>query len=324
MMKYVKKSVQGKEEKDSVCVLIPFFNRIPLVLRAVQSAMEQTHKNTEILLIDDGSSESLEKLEEFIEGDSRVRIVRMGKNYGAAAARNEGFRQSNSDYVAFLDSDDFFLPEKLAKQIALMKKNNARISHTSYIRRYSGTDKYVNTSHINGTVMPAILKDCPIATPTVMIKRDLILERNLRFQEMFSIGEDVCLWIDVLSKENILGIPEAYTVVNVTEESSARSEAKQLEGMGNILSFVLSRRELSSYHREIRSLCLRYVDISRKVSQKASESESVENSRLRGPYPKSRVLRTIRSARQFGIKRTIQIGISKRLLRALRKLESII
>ena len=320
---YIEKAIKNEIERLLVSVIIPFFNRIPLVIRAVNSVMRQTHSNIEILLVDDGSTEDRRGLEQLIREDSRVRIIQMTKNRGPAAARNAGIQQSKGDFIAFLDSDDYFLPEKLAEQLISMKLNRARISHTSYIRHNRGNTQFVDTSSVDGSVVPAILRDCPIATPTVMIDRKLIVERPSFFPEMFRVGEDVCIWLDILRKERILGLQKAYTVVDVTEESSSRNTAKQLEGIANILGYVLSNQEYSGHHDEIASLCSRYIEMSGKLLQKKSELELHQMTRPGLEEHRSRVIRFIKSIKESGLQKTIYVTLARRLLRALKKLEEV-
>jgi len=101
---------------DRVSVIIPTFNRARLVERAVRSALAQTHANLEVLVIDDGSTDDTgERLARI--GDGRLRMLRQD-NAGVAAARNHGIGEAAGDYLTFLDSDDEWRPEKLARQVA--------------------------------------------------------------------------------------------------------------------------------------------------------------------------------------------------------------
>lgn len=103
-----------------VSVIIPTYNRPELVRRAIHSVMEQTFKDYEIVVVDDGSLEPVCVLENEFE---HLRVVRHEKNLGEASARNTGIRESRGEFIAFLDSDDSWLPEKLNIQVSLMINN---------------------------------------------------------------------------------------------------------------------------------------------------------------------------------------------------------
>jgi glycosyltransferase involved in cell wall biosynthesis len=107
-----------------ISVIIPTYNRADLLPRAVRSACGQTYRNLEILIVDDASSDNTEEIALGLEKeDARVRYIKREKNGGESAARNTGIRKSTGEYVAFLDSDDEWLPEKIEKQMKVFEKN---------------------------------------------------------------------------------------------------------------------------------------------------------------------------------------------------------
>ena len=116
----------------TVSVVIPFRNRIEWLGEAVQSVLDQTYDDFEVIVIDDGSDELEASQLGFKDG--RIRYVRQDHK-GRSTARNRGIGMSRGLFVAFLDSDDLFLPSKLERQVALMKENPiCLLSHTSYER----------------------------------------------------------------------------------------------------------------------------------------------------------------------------------------------
>lgn len=119
-----------------VSVVVPSFNRPQLTLRAVESVLAQTWTKFEILVIDDGSHSDKVCPVESID-DERVRLIRHPANLGVSAARNTGVRKSRGHYIAFLDSDDYWLPEKLASQMAIYEQRPAEENvfvYSSYYR----------------------------------------------------------------------------------------------------------------------------------------------------------------------------------------------
>lgn len=114
----------GEVKRPSVSVIIPTYNREQTLGRAIQSVLNQTFQDFEIIVVDDGSTDGTRAI---VEGfcDARIRYLRHEQNRGAATARNTGIRAARGAYLAFLDSDDEWLPEKLSEQIALLKDPSA-------------------------------------------------------------------------------------------------------------------------------------------------------------------------------------------------------
>ena len=116
----------------AVSVIIPTFNRAAKVIRAVSSVLDQRFADHEIIVVDDGSTDETEKLLHPFEG--RIRLVVHKVNQGVSAARNTGIGASTAPLIAFLDSDDYWLPEKLGVQTAFFDKNpDAFICQTAEI-----------------------------------------------------------------------------------------------------------------------------------------------------------------------------------------------
>ena len=198
-----------------VSVIIPTYNRRDLLPGAIRSVLEQDHENVEILVIDDGSTDDTGDAVAAI-ADKRINYHRIDHR-GRSAARNYGISVARGEYVAFLDSDDIFLPGKISYQLGFMIEKNAQISHTSYLRHdtRNGDKMLVDTSYYDGNVYPRIISHCPIATPTVMIRRSFLEQYQLRFSERLDIGEDVCLWIDIAKKTQWHAIKEPLSKVRV-------------------------------------------------------------------------------------------------------------
>jgi glycosyltransferase involved in cell wall biosynthesis len=161
---------------------MPVYNRIPWAVEALRSVLDQTYTDFEVVVVDDGSTEDPTPL---MMTDRRVRYFRQ-ENRGASAARNLGVSLARGRYVAFLDSDDLFAPDKLEKQVLAMEGSpHVAISHTSYILidAEGETIDEVYSGRYSGKVYPGIYTDSHhIATPTVMVRSEA-LDRTLGFNE---------------------------------------------------------------------------------------------------------------------------------------------
>lgn len=218
-----------------VSVVIPYYNRADWLETAVDSVLTQTFPDFEVIVVDDGSKEYPRFLE--VAGDPRVRYVRQ-EHRGASAARNCGIRLARGKYVAFLDADDVFLPDKLQIQVGRMEaRPDISLSHTSYWRMDAvGTDlELVASGTFGGRVYPEIVRSCPIATPTVMVRREALERQDLRFDESVRIGEDIILWIDLARHHEILGIDRAVTKVRVHGQNAFSDPMAQYRGGMEVL-----------------------------------------------------------------------------------------
>lgn len=237
---------------DLISVIIPFYNRLDLVKNSIESVLNQTYHNYEIILIDDGSTEDVAEMKACFSEDTRLKWITQ-KNTGVAAARNVGIAAAEGEYIAFLDSDDLFKSEKLEKQLWLMKENKAVISHTSYDQIDMNGEKLntVDFGKYSGKLFPQILSICPIATPTVMMKREVLNGMKEPFNTAFHIGEDICLWIDLAHQHEILGIEEPLTQVRIGDASAFQNNDKQKIGLLNILNHEIRNPAYRVYEKEI-------------------------------------------------------------------------
>lgn len=118
-------------EADLVSVIMPSYNTAPYIKETIQSVLDQTYTNWELIIVDDCSTDNTEEVLATIN-DSRIRYFKNEKNSGAVVSRNKALREAKGQWIAFLDSDDLWMPEKLEKQINFMKKNGYSFSYTNY------------------------------------------------------------------------------------------------------------------------------------------------------------------------------------------------
>lgn len=218
--------------KPTVTVVIPFFNNLNWLEQALHSIFEQTYAAHEIIIVNDGSNENMIK---FLEKYSEKIIYIYKMNEGPAVARNLGIEMSTGDYIAFLDSDDIWLPEKLEKQINLMEKNQSIWSHTSYEKFVDGSCNnqkrgLINVSAYNGCIFPKLLASSPIATPCVIVKGEVLRNnRKLRFNNSMRYGQDSYLWVKLAIEYDILAIDEVLTRVRMRGSNAALRATVQLK-----------------------------------------------------------------------------------------------
>ncbi|MCR5206248.1 MAG: glycosyltransferase [Lachnospiraceae bacterium] len=114
-----------------VSIIIPVYNVLPYLKESIDSAINQTYKDIEIIIVDDGSDDGSESVCDMYKKDSRVKVVHQ-KNQGLSSARNTGLDIATGDYIAFLDSDDIFLPEMIQTMLEGIEKSNSDIAVCGY------------------------------------------------------------------------------------------------------------------------------------------------------------------------------------------------
>ncbi len=240
------KNELATENNIKISVIIPFYNRIGYTIQAIESVLTQNYQNFEIILVDDNSTEDISKIINYIQKDNRIFLYKNENKKGASGARNTGIYKASGKYIAFLDSDDLFLPEKLETQLKFMQENDIKISHTSYIT-FSDNDEILIDVGCNDFTFPEILSSFPMATPTIMIAKDIFDKFHFKFNENYDSGEDICLWIDIAKFFPIKGINSALTKVRKDGNNTTENPEKLLKGIANILAYVSTKENICWY-----------------------------------------------------------------------------
>ena len=121
-----------ENKKTEIDIILPNYNSSEFIELTIDSVIGQTQKNWNLIIVDDCSDEKTKKILNKYSQNKNIQIVFLDKNKGAAFCRNHALELSKSEYVAFLDSDDVWFPDKLIKQINFMKKNNYNFTYTNY------------------------------------------------------------------------------------------------------------------------------------------------------------------------------------------------
>ena len=190
-------------------VIIPVFNREKFIKRAIESVLNQTYKNFELIVVNDGSTDrTLDIVKNY-----PIKIINQ-ENRGVSAARNRGIKASVGDIIAFLDSDDEWKKDKLKVQADFFMKNpNYKIHQTDEI--WIRDNKFLNKRKIHqkkeGFIFYDSLNLCLISPSAVAIKRELFDEVGL-FREDFEVCEDYELWLRI-TKKYLIGFSPQKLVI---------------------------------------------------------------------------------------------------------------
>jgi len=192
-------------------VIIPTFNRAAFLREAVDSVLSQTEKDFELIVVDDGSTDATRATVESY--GERVRYF-FQANAGASAARNCGIKNARGQFITFLDSDDLWLPKKLARQIAWMKTHpEIMLCYTDeiWIRRGVRVNQKKIHAKTGGWIYPLCLPRCIISPSSVLMRRELFAAVGV-FDEQLPICEDYDLWLRVAAQFEVGFLAEPLIV----------------------------------------------------------------------------------------------------------------
>jgi len=218
------------EKKNFVSIITPTYNSSKYIIETIDSIINQTHKEFELILVDDCSSDNtVSIINSFIAKDKRIRLKENLKNSGAAFSRNEGLLQCKYDYIAFIDSDDIWAKEKLEKQLFFMKTNNISFSFTGYeIIDDLGAliGKTVDTKQGNSSFSykDMLAKKATLGCSTVMLNKQSF--KGLLQMPSIRTGQDYAFWLKLLKNSNKFAYiySKALTQYRITPTSISRNK----------------------------------------------------------------------------------------------------
>lgn len=235
-----------------VSVIIPYFNRRETLVRALESVRGQTYGNLEIILIDDGSTDdSWTLVEEYARSHPDVPVVHLRQaNKGPAAARNNGIAHASGEFIAFLDSDDSWEPEKLEVQMRIVRDYSADLvsCNSNIITPYKISKKYYSRKEVEKIDYRMALVKYYTSTPCVVVKRSSIQDVG-GFPEDMRIGEDMVVFYRVIRQFN--GYVSGRFLTNIHKELFGQSglSGDMRAGHLAILDSIRVARRENSLHR---------------------------------------------------------------------------
>lgn len=236
-----------KNDKPLISIITPAYNAARFITETIESVRNQTYNRWEMIIVDDASTDdTIEIVRHYMKQDNRITLINLEKNEGCGVARNQAFNAARGRFIAFLDSDDIWLPEKLEKQISFMLRQNTAFSFTEYQRLK--TDGSILKSNIKAPETigyHGLLKHCVIGCLTVMI--DIKKTGSLQMVKLRA-RQDYVLWL-TLTKRGFLayGLPEELAIYRMGKRSVSSNKLKmakqnwhvyrKIEGQGFLKSF---------------------------------------------------------------------------------------
>jgi glycosyltransferase involved in cell wall biosynthesis len=211
----------GIKIMELISVILPVYNAQLYVKEAIESILNQTYVNFELIILNDGSNDnSLKIIQEIMRFDNRIILVNR-ENRGLVYTLNEGIKLSKGKYIARMDADDISLAHRFEEQIKLMEEQSLDICGSHYLL----VDEQNNINGLNLTPIThhmcflALASEVPFAHPSVMIRKDFLVSNSLEYgQSKYIIAEDLDLWIRMYEKGvkfgNVNDILFRYRIIN--------------------------------------------------------------------------------------------------------------
>jgi glycosyltransferase involved in cell wall biosynthesis len=202
-----------------VSVIMPTFNRLDFLPAAVESLFAQTYSNWELIIADDGSGADTRAYLQTLQALPRIKLIWLEHSGKPSVVRNAALRAARGEYVAFLDSDDLWMPQKLHTQIASLRRHAPRQwSYTAFVvvdaagkpqPKFAGHGRSVQS----GWITPHLLSGAIIlALPSVVVARHLLLRLGA-FDEELIMCEDDELWLRLAAHSEVDGVEEPLTLI---------------------------------------------------------------------------------------------------------------
>ena len=189
--------------EELVSIIIPYYKKKEYILKTINSVLNQSYNNYEIIIIyDDENLSDLDYLEKLFKSEKKIKIIKNSKTVGAGFSRNKGIENANGEFIAFIDADDTWKKYKLEKQINFMKKKKLKFTHTPY-EIIDKNDKVLGERiSKNFEKLDDLIKSCDIGLSTVIIKKEII-DYQTKFPNL-KTKEDFVLWLKILKKNIII------------------------------------------------------------------------------------------------------------------------
>ena len=250
-------------------VVIPLYNKELSIRNTIQSVLDQTVKEFEIIVVNDGSTDDSTRIVEKID-DERIRLIHQ-KNMGVSSARNRGIEEANYKWIAFLDGDDLWKKNHLAEIIKMM---NLYPKEKIYATSYEYSDQRFMFKHHRNSAIFKIedyfkesIKESLICTGVVVIHNSCFKKVGV-FNEQFSIGEDIDLWGRLAKVYKVIKSVKITAIYRVEAENKlSMSKSKLKDSMFSTLSLKGIKGSERDYYKEILIVRLKNNVINFKIGE---------------------------------------------------------
>ncbi len=233
-----------------VSIIIPAYNAMRYLPKTLDSVLQQTHRDFEVLIINDGSSDAIIEWVSKIT-DTRVQLITQS-NQGVSAARNTGIALAQGEYIAFLDADDLWEPTHLEKQVSYLD-NNPKIgvvyTWTQLIDECDRPTGRIFASHASGMIWQELLENDVISTGSSAMVRRNCLDTVGGFDTELAHAEDLELWLRIARQHQIGVIKEPLTMYRQHPHNTTKNREKMLHGLRMVFEKAFATAPIEILHQ---------------------------------------------------------------------------
>jgi glycosyltransferase involved in cell wall biosynthesis len=211
-------------QQPLISVILPAYNSEDYIVEALESIINQTYDNLEIIVINDGSTDrTVEKIKSL--NDDRINLITNEVNLGLIKTLNKGILLSSGKYIARMDADDIAMSSRLEKQAAFLEKNPDYGLCASWYETFGGYKKLGKNKVEDVDIKIRLLHQCHICHPTVILRRSVIEQFNIQYSNNFPHSEDYALWVEMTDKTKFHTYPEILLKYRDHESNISKTES---------------------------------------------------------------------------------------------------
>lgn len=228
--------------QPKISIIMPTYNRSDYICEAIESALGQTYDNIELIVIDDGSTDGTRKQLEKYSSDRRFKYMRQ-ENQGQSIARNKGLKMAEGEFIAFLDSDNIWLPGKLERQVEIMNKNQSFdifYGDGILIDEKGAEVSRENMSRYSGNITRHLIKDNCVSMNTTLTRKKCFDELGGMSEEVRA-GDDYELWLRLSTKFKFYYTPEYFVRYRVMDDQISTDKYRRFNSNERVLQKFFER-----------------------------------------------------------------------------------
>lgn len=229
-----------------VSIITPSYNSANFVVDTIEAILRQTYPHWELLITDDCSTDnSVEIIEEYTRKDLRIKLQKLEKNSGAGVCRNKSIEAARGRYIAFCDSDDVWMPQKLEKQLAFMEKKGCALSYSSYILMDEDRNEKGIMVCMRKIDFASMKRDDGIGCLTAMYDTEKV---GKMYMSSIRKRQDWGLWLEILAKCKVAyGIKEPLAYYRIRSGSISNNKFALVKHNINVYRIILKFSTLKAY-----------------------------------------------------------------------------
>lgn len=218
------------EASPLVSVILPVYNSEKHIYEALESIVNQSYQNLEIITIINGTTDkSLDEVNKF--NDKRIKVIDIKEAIGLIKALNIGIEESNGKYIARMDADDIAIKTRIEKQVKFLEEHSDYGLCGSWYKTFDGTSILGKNKIEDQEIKQNLLHQCHICHPSVLLRKSIVDEYNLKYSTKFPHSEDYALWVEMTDKTKFYTYPEVLLKYRDHETNISKLEGETQQNL---------------------------------------------------------------------------------------------